>query len=97
MFEKIGHFIGNFLAFDAENLSFHIPNKGELSQLMGLKETARELGVNNIPRPNDSQKDSIANEIDSLLGQVIESSVKSVNRHIRVVEKLLNFQAASEN
>ena len=47
--------------------------------------------------PNGSWKDSILNEIDSLLGQVIESSVRSVNRHIRSVEKLLNILAASDN
>lgn len=82
MLKNLKDFIGNFQAFDSETLQFHLPDQNSLAEKMDLKQKSIDLGDHNLPKADDTKKDNLANEIDSLLFKVISQAKNRVQLHI---------------
>jgi hypothetical protein len=79
---KLIDFIGNFQAFDASTLQFHLPDKTKLAESINLSERAQEMGRHNLPKEADDEKDHLAQEIDGHMYAVIRQAKSHVDHHI---------------
>lgn len=82
MLKNLKEFIGNFQAFDTETLQFHLPDHRMLAEKIELKKRSHDLGVSNLPKPDDKKKDFLAEEIDGYLFTVIRQAKEKVGLHI---------------